>query len=146
MIRGLSITSGNDAPDRDPTSFVLEGSQNGSDFQWIAEGSIPEFSDRLQTHYLSFENDKPYRVYRLVFPTVNGTNCCMQIQEIELLGEILPADALPPLIIQQPQDVFAEEEGSATFCASNSWTRRRSNTNGMSMVSPSLVPTSLVSL
>ena len=37
IVTGLLFTSANDAPDRDPASFVLYGSNNGTDFSVIAK-------------------------------------------------------------------------------------------------------------
>src|SRR6185503_227277 len=90
VVTGLRLTSANDAPNRDPTSFVLSGSQTGSTFTEIAHGSIPDFTNRFTTVSVSFTNDVAYNHYRLIFPTVRNpaADVAMQIAEVEFLGYI----------------------------------------------------------
>lgn len=89
-VTGLRLTSANDAPDRDPASFVISGSNNGTSFQEIARGAVPFFGNRFETVQIDFENDSAYSHYRLVFPTVRdaAVAVAMQIVEVELLGWI----------------------------------------------------------
>ena len=95
VVVGLRFSSGNDAPDRDPTSFTLHGSNNGTTFTPIASGPIPEFLGRFETVEVGFENDQSYAHYRILFPTLRGPNasCCMQISEVEFLGQSGPSVA-----------------------------------------------------
>lgn len=96
-IRGLSFTSGNDSvdfPERNPTTFLLEGSNDTSTFVEIASGSVPAFGENFQTRYVVISNENTYSTYRLTFPTINGTGL-MQISEIELLA--LPSSADPSI-------------------------------------------------
>ena len=88
MVTGLGLTSANDAPDRDPATFVLSGSNDGgATFTEIASGDVPAFGDRFERQEVSFANDAAYTTYELIFPTTAGASgCCMQIAEIELLG------------------------------------------------------------
>ena len=87
-VTGLSLTSANDAPDRDPSEFVLSGSNNGSAFRQIAKGTIPEFANRFETVEINFENETAYAYYRLLFPNVRdpAVAVAVQIAEVELLG------------------------------------------------------------
>ena len=113
IVNGLQFTSANDSPERDPTTFTLEG-WDGTSFVLVAEGSIPAFTSRLQTTAaLGFSNEVPYGVYRLRFPTIFDTSLAnsMQIAEVGFLygnascdaSELLPnaegpgdcTDALP---------------------------------------------------
>ncbi|MDP6207681.1 MAG: hypothetical protein QGG01_05205, partial [Roseibacillus sp.] len=41
VVTGLGLTSANDAPERDPASFVLSGSNDGVTFTEIASGDVP---------------------------------------------------------------------------------------------------------
>ncbi|MFM1942237.1 MAG: hypothetical protein RI897_1219 [Verrucomicrobiota bacterium] len=102
VVRGLRFTSANDAPERDPTSFTLEGSQDGAVFSLIAQGNIPDFMDRFFTVEVGFSNDMAYRHYRLLFPTVRNAAgaVAMQIAEVELLGFSGPPPPAFPDIIQ----------------------------------------------
>src|SRR2546427_374216 len=43
IVSGLSLTSANDAPERDPSSYVLTGSNDGSNYVSISSGSVPLF-------------------------------------------------------------------------------------------------------
>jgi hypothetical protein len=113
IVNGLQFTSANDSPERDPTTFTLEG-WDGTSFVLVAEGSIPAFTSRLQTTAaLGFSNEVPYGVYRLLFPTIFDSSLAnsMQIAEVGFLygnascdaSELLPnaegpgdcTDALP---------------------------------------------------
>jgi hypothetical protein len=90
IVRGLSLTSANDAPERDPASYRLEGSLDGMAFQLISSGAVPAFTSRFQEHTIVFGNDAPYSSYRLIFPTVVGPGGnSMQISEVEFLGTVL---------------------------------------------------------
>ena len=90
VVTGLGLTSGNDCPERDPATFRLEGSSDGSNFSLIAEGPVPAFSGRLLQQNILFTNTAAFRVYRLAFPTVaNATTALgMQIAEVQLFGEV----------------------------------------------------------
>lgn len=93
VVTRLRFTSANDAPDRDPTSFVLSGSNDGVQFVEIARGEIPEFPERFYSVETSFENADAYAQYRLIFPTVRNANnaVAVQIAEVEFLGYTGPA-------------------------------------------------------
>ena len=41
---GIALTSGNDAPERDPRTFALYGSKDGGEFVPIAAGAVPSFN------------------------------------------------------------------------------------------------------
>ena len=88
VVTGLGLTSANDAPDRDPATFVLSGSNDGGvTLTEIASGDVTAFGARLERQEISFSNDAYYTTYELMFPTTMGaSDCCMQIAEIELLG------------------------------------------------------------
>jgi hypothetical protein len=92
VVVGLRLTSANDAPERDPTSFILSGS-NGGDFTEIARNSIPTFTGRFQTVQVDFANSVAYQEYKLIFPTVQNAAAAvaMQIAEVEFLGKDLDA-------------------------------------------------------
>jgi hypothetical protein len=101
VVTGLRLTSANDAPDRDPTSFILSGSQDAATFVEIARGSIPVFSNRFYNVVVSFTNETAYNHYQLIFPTVRDASAAvaMQIAEVELLGYIgALAPSFAPLI------------------------------------------------
>ncbi len=97
VVQMLTLTSANDAPERDPASYKLEGSYDGSNFVVIAEGAVPAFTNRFQKVVAPFDNNTPYLSYRLTFPQVVGPGGnSMQISEVELLGFLAPTDVTQP--------------------------------------------------
>lgn len=87
VVTGLRFTSANDAPDRDPSNFVLSGSRDGNTFTEIARGDIPFFPSRFFTVEVAFTNSTAYLHYKLIFPDTRGpSTCCVQISEVEFLG------------------------------------------------------------
>ena len=101
VVVGLGLTSANDAPDRDPTSFVLSGSNDGgATLTEIASGDVPAFEARFERQKVSFDNSAAYMTYHLIFPTTAGpSTCCMQIAQIELLGQAAEAQPAPTLSV-----------------------------------------------
>ena len=117
--RGLTIVSAarfytaNDSPERDPASYVVEGSSSGTSGPWtiIASGelALPEnrnpggnnpIDPAVRSHQLvSFDNAIAYASYRVTFPTLrDAANVnSMQIGEVELLG--VGAEAMPPATV-----------------------------------------------
>src|SRR4030095_7451056 len=49
IVVGLALTSANDHPERDPASYTLEGSNDGTPFAAISSGSVPPFPARFST-------------------------------------------------------------------------------------------------
>src|SRR5437773_1951855 len=80
IVSGLTLTSANDAPDRDPSSYTLSGANDGSNYVAISSGTVPLFPTRFFKNYIFFTNTKSFKSYRLIFPTTAGNStCCMQI-------------------------------------------------------------------
>lgn len=107
VVTSIAITSGNDKPDRDPTSFSLFGSNDGGrTFDPIVENlAIGPFSGRGVAQTVTFANDIGYTTYKLIFPTVNG-GIDMQVAEADLRGVPGPGTGkprahkpLPPVIV-----------------------------------------------
>ena len=108
----MGLTSANDAPDRDPATFVLSGSNDGgATFTEIASGDVPAFGERFERQEVSFANDAAYTTYELIFPTTAGpSTCCMQIAEIELLGTAAAGALTEPTIVD-----FGDLSGDASY-------------------------------
>src|SRR6266436_10080997 len=70
LVSGITLTSANDAPERDPSSFTLEGAYDGTNFTLIASGDVPLFTNRFVKITLLFDNTIPYLQYRVIFPTI----------------------------------------------------------------------------
>lgn len=127
-VTGISFATANDAPDRDPVSFVLYGSNtavvstdpgatfNTANFTLIAQGDLNLPGDRLTAiDPITFDNATAYNTYLLVFPTVknpDGANS-MQIGEARLLTANGP---VPEGIVGGGQ-LIVPEPGTAALTA-----------------------------
>ncbi len=99
IVTGLTFTTANDVPGRDPIAFELSGSNVGIDgpYNLIASGDIVDFNEpnewprftKNETP-ISFENATVYKHYQVLFPAirgpVGGSVNSMQIAEVELIG------------------------------------------------------------
>jgi hypothetical protein len=101
MITGIALTSANDAPERDPATYKIEGSNDGTTFTVVAEGTVPLFTARFKRQELTFGNTASYSVYRVTFPTVAAPASAnsMQVADVELFGFVtaIPASAQPKI-------------------------------------------------
>jgi hypothetical protein len=97
IVTGLTLTTANDFPARDPLAFELYGSNESIDgpYELIASGYIIDFAQTeawprlaMNATPISFYNDKAYEHYQVLFPVVRdaGRANSMQIAEVELLG------------------------------------------------------------
>lgn len=99
VVTGLRVYTANDAPERDPSGYVLEGSNDGTNFTAISSGALAlptarnasgsdldPLAQNLQE--VQFTNTAGYTSYRLSFNNVRDNTAAnsMQIAEIELLG------------------------------------------------------------
>ncbi len=116
IVTGLTLLSANDAPERDPASYVLSGSNDGIDFTLISSGDVPAFTERYQLVEIFFENSTSYSTYRLIFPTVANPDSAnsMQIAEVEFLGFSADSGALPQFRTQ-PADTSVLVGAAARF-------------------------------
>lgn len=88
IINAYTITTGNDAPERDPKDWEIQGSENGE--SWVTLNAVTGYSfgtaptDRRRSQTFTFTNTKPYAYYRYVLKSVSsGSN--FQISEFRLL-------------------------------------------------------------
>jgi hypothetical protein len=102
VVTGLRIYTANDAVERDPIDYLLEGSNDdGTTFTTVASGSLNLPDERNATgldldpiaqfnQEVRFANSGGYTTYRLTFKNVknNTTANSVQIGEVELLGEL----------------------------------------------------------
>jgi len=89
IVTGFTITTANDFSGRDPTSYKLYGSNDGSTWTLIKQDSITLSENRFTTSsVISTGNATAYTYYFMLFPTTKagdgcGLNCdSMQIAEI----------------------------------------------------------------
>jgi hypothetical protein len=99
IVTGLTLTTANDVPGRDPIAFELSGSNDGIDgpYTLIASGDIVDFAQAdewprftMNATPITFDNAVAYTNYQLIFTAirgpVGGSVNSMQIAEVELLG------------------------------------------------------------
>ncbi|MCA9189929.1 MAG: hypothetical protein KDA99_30100, partial [Planctomycetales bacterium] len=132
VVSGLRLYVANDAPERDPATYWLEGSNNGPDgpYTTIAQGylqlpggrnpnglSLPPDTPpnlRVGLHQeVRFVNDVSYSTYRLTFPTLKNADAAnsMQIGEVELLA---------PAVVPDPV-VYRINAGGAELAGDAMW-------------------------
>jgi Curlin associated repeat/F5/8 type C domain len=92
---GFTITTANDFPGRDPTSYKLYGSNDGVNWTLIKEGALSLSDSRYTTSgVVNINNSTAYFYYYIQFPTTKagtgcGLNCdSMQISEITYIYDI----------------------------------------------------------
>jgi len=88
-IASYAFTSGNDVPQRDPRSWVLEGSADGKAWVEVDRRALERpFEERRQTKTFEIARPGAFRFYRFTFaPTAIGT---FQVAEIALAGAVKP--------------------------------------------------------
>ncbi|MBN1410874.1 MAG: discoidin domain-containing protein, partial [Spirochaetales bacterium] len=84
IITRYAMTSANDAPERDPYTWTLQGSNNGSTWSTLDSRSGEDFVNRFERHEYSFSNNTAYSYYRLNM--TNNSGSILQIAEWEILG------------------------------------------------------------
>jgi hypothetical protein len=97
IVTGLTLTTANDAVERDPVAFELSGSNDGFQGPWtlIAKGDIVDFAGATawprftkNTTPITFENKVAYKFYQVMFTAVRDPVAAnsMQIAEVELIN------------------------------------------------------------
>ncbi|MGV3763741.1 discoidin domain-containing protein [Parapedobacter sp.] len=71
-IGAYTLTSANDAQGRDPKSWRLLASNNGTDWVEVDIRTDEEFPQRFQTRRFEFNNEESYRFYRIHFDENRG--------------------------------------------------------------------------
>jgi hypothetical protein len=79
-----TITSGNDAPERDPKDFNLQGSNDGTTWTTIDSRTNETFAGRNFTRSFNLATEAEYSYYRLNITSISGANL-IQISEWRLL-------------------------------------------------------------
>jgi hypothetical protein len=94
-VNAYTITSANDAPNRDPYAWTLSGSNDGVNFTQIDSRTAQTFTDHFQTRLYEFANSTAYEYYRFDFKTKFGVTQneadrpsanAIQMAEIELFA------------------------------------------------------------
>lgn len=109
-VTGLRIYAANDAPERDPADYQLEGSNDGGgSYTVIAAGPVLLPVDRNAggapvdplaqvNREIRFPNTRAYATYRFSITNVrnNAQANSMQLGEVELLGTVAPSLTITP--------------------------------------------------
>jgi hypothetical protein len=89
VVKGFTITTANDFPGRDPTSYKLFGSNNGTNWTLLSEGALSLSNNRFTVSAeTTISNTNAYVYYYMFFPTTKSGDGCgldcdsMQIAEI----------------------------------------------------------------
>lgn len=90
IVKAIRLSSGQDNPAGDPSSYSIEGSMDGVNFIVLGSGDVPAFRSRLMPQTFTFDNSEPYSYYRVSFASVRDASAVefVSIGEIELLAEV----------------------------------------------------------
>ncbi|MCA9240272.1 MAG: chitobiase/beta-hexosaminidase C-terminal domain-containing protein, partial [Planctomycetales bacterium] len=91
IVDGYTISSANDATERDPYSWTLSGSNDGVSYTVIDSRDAQDFATRFETRLYEFQNSLPFTYYRFEFQTEYGVTAsnftgALQMSEIELFS------------------------------------------------------------
>jgi len=123
IVTGLTLTTANDAIERDPIAFELSGSNEGIDgpYELIASGDVVDFAQAdawprftMNATPILFDNDVAYAHYQVLFPAVRdpGSANSMQIAEVELLGVPGPAGPIVHYKLDDGEGVIAVDSAN----------------------------------
>jgi hypothetical protein len=84
VVTGFKLTTANDAVERDPSSYKLYGSNDGSTWTLIQQGQLSLSDNRFAVSgEITVTNANPYVYYFMIFPTIkNNAGNSVQIAEI----------------------------------------------------------------
>lgn len=72
VANAYTLTSANDAIERDPIDWRLEGSQDGSSWTLLDSRTSEEFVDRFMQRVFRFRNTTPFAYYRLTITRIRS--------------------------------------------------------------------------
>ncbi|EPX57086.1 Alpha-1,2-mannosidase [Cystobacter fuscus DSM 2262] len=99
-VKRYALSSANDAPERDPTAWTLEGSQDGTSWTALDQRSGESFAARFETKTYEFTNTTAYPYYRLNV-TANRSGNIVQLAELQLSN----GDDTPPPVTDMKSEV-----------------------------------------
>ena len=85
VVTSYNIASANDVPQRDPRSWVLEGSNNGSTWTALNTQTNQTFATRKLLKSYTVASSAGYNQYRLRV-TANNGSADFQLSEVQLFG------------------------------------------------------------
>lgn len=119
-INEYKITSANDYPERDPSSWQLEGSNDGTNWTVLDSRQDQRFANRYESQTYSFPNTVGYSYYRFDFANTSGV---LQLADIELFDGTTyePPVALHPIVTASGEN--APNEGAVQIADGTSTTK-----------------------
>ncbi|SEL50094.1 PKD repeat-containing protein [Olivibacter domesticus] len=84
VLSAYTITAADDAEDRDPKEWKLEGSNDDENWTILDERNEEEFAERFQVNSYTFNNTAKYKYYRISF-TANRGSGLIQMAEWRVL-------------------------------------------------------------
>jgi hypothetical protein len=107
VVTQYKITSANDVPTRDPKNWILQGSNNGSNWTNLDTRNNETFSSRFETRSFTLSNSTSYSYYRLNI-TANNGDSATQLAEFQLFGGTPNLDSSNYLNNPAPQIGYVE--------------------------------------
>ncbi|MEU4091816.1 GH92 family glycosyl hydrolase [Streptomyces sp. NPDC026673] len=93
-----ALTSANDAAERDPRDWTLQGSTDGKDWKTIDTRSGESFSERFQTKSYDLAEPAEYQHFRIDITKNNGSSGITQLADLQFstgaTGDPVPQDML----------------------------------------------------
>lgn len=84
-VNAYTVTSGNDAPERDPFNWTLAGSNDGTTWETLHTVTEATFSDRNKVNIYLLNSEASYSSFRFSITENAGETTLMQISEWRLL-------------------------------------------------------------
>ncbi|MEU7904524.1 GH92 family glycosyl hydrolase [Actinoplanes sp. NPDC049118] len=91
-----ALTSANDAPERDPRDWTLQGSADGTTWTTVDTRTSQTFAERFQTRTYPVANPASFPIYRLSI-TGHPSGNLTQLAELELAGADVTAPPAGPM-------------------------------------------------
>ena len=95
VVTRYTVASANDEPARDPKTWNLEGSNDGSTWTTLNSQNNQSFGNRFEVKSYEVTNSTSYKRYRLNVTSNNGSGY-LQIGEIQMFGGGTPPPPPPP--------------------------------------------------
>ena len=88
-LKGYSITSGNDCPERDPKTWEFYGSNKQGVWVLLDKQTNVTFSNRKETKDFELKKTAHYKSYKLLIKEVGVNSSGLQFAEIEFWNKIV---------------------------------------------------------
>ena len=103
-VRSYTLTSANDAPERDPVNWQLLGSNDGVNWTTVDTRLSQVFANRFSQNTYTVQSPSSFTSYRLDI-TSNGSGTLIQLAELELMGDTGSTPPPSPTIPSAPQSL-----------------------------------------